>query len=183
MAGMIAFGVFQLLQDWQGQDVEGFLMSEKLDGWRCGFFGGKLWTRGGIQFDAPEWFLAGLPDVALDGELFLGRGRLYGMQGAMRDGWHGLSFQVFDAPEYLIPFRKRYAMLKTLSLPSQVAVVKQERCLGTVHLIDAADAVVARGGEGMVVRNPRALYCHGRTDDVLRWVPQCPSVNRRRVAA
>jgi len=39
------------------------------------------------------------------------------------------------------------------------------------------------GGEGAVVREPRAPYVAGRSDSVLRWVPQSPEVNRRRAAA
>jgi ParB-like chromosome segregation protein Spo0J len=38
------------------------------------------------------------------------------------------------------------------------------------------------GGEGAVVREPRAPYVAGRSDSALRWVPQDPAVNRRRVA-
>jgi DNA ligase-1 len=184
MAGIVSFGVnFQLLTDYCGQDCDGFLMSEKMDGWRCGLFGGKLWTRGGIQLDAPEWFLAGLPDCALDGELFAGRGEFNSIQRRLRDGWHGLTFQVFDAPEIVAPFRKRLAFLKTLELPDHCRLVEHIRCRDTVHLLAFADAIVAAGGEGAVVRNPRAGYVHGRTDDVLRWCPQDPSINRPRVAA
>jgi hypothetical protein len=51
-----------------------------------------------------------------------------------------------------------------------------ERTLDAVKLIKDA------GGEGAVVRNPRALYVAGRTGSVLRWVPQDPALNRRRVA-
>jgi len=172
----------QLLRDYQGQDCEGWLMSEKLDGWRVLWTGTEFITREGNRLEAPKWFRDGMPDCALDGELFAGRGEFNSIQRRLRDGWHGLTFQVFDAPEMVAPFRKRLAFLKTLDLPSHTAVVRHERCMDTPHLIYAADAVVALGGEGMVVRDPRAMYCHGRTDSVLRWVPQCPSKNRRKSA-
>jgi ATP-dependent DNA ligase len=44
--------------------------------------------------------------------------------------------------------------------------------------LDIADQIVDQGGEGVVVRNPRAKYGIGRTWDVLRWVPQAPAKNR-----
>jgi DNA ligase-1 len=172
----------QLLRDYQGQSCKGWLMSEKLDGWRVLWTGTEFITREGNRLDAPKWFRDSMPSCALDGELFAGRGEFNSIQRRLRDGWHGLTFQVFDAPEMVAPFRKRLAFLKTLSLPPHVDVVAQERCNGVDHLIDAADAVVAMGGEGIVVRDPRAVYCYGRTESVLRWVPQCPRLNRRKSA-
>ena len=172
--------MFQLLKDYCGQDVAGFFLSEKLDGWRVMVSGGRLGTRGGNFLSAPDWFTAGLPD-GIDAELFAGRGGFNQIQGAMRDGWRGLTLQVFDA---VIPgaFRKRLAFLRSLELPSHVQLVEQVRCRDTKHLIEAADAIVAAGGEGVVVRDPRAMYQAGRTHDALRWVPADPALNRRKVA-
>ena len=65
---------------------------------------------------------------------------------------------------------------------AHVGIVKQIRCTDTRHLVEYADEIVIAGGEGAVVRNPRARYIAGRTDDVLRWVPQCPRMNRRKAA-
>jgi len=90
---------------------------------------------------------------------------------------------VFDAPEMVAPFKARYKFLQYVNLPAHASLVRQERCRDTKHLIEAADAIVAAGGEGMVVRDPRAMYQAGRTHDVLRWVPQCPTLNRRKSAA
>jgi len=168
---------FTLLRDWQGHSCEGFLMSEKLDGWRVMVSDGRLVTRGGNFLDAPAWFTAGLPD-GTDAELFAGRGNFHSIQGRMRDGWHGLQLMVFDAV-MAGTFRKRLAYLKTLTLPPHVALVPHIRCNGVEHLIEFADAIVAAGGEGAVIRDPRAGYVHGRTDSVLRWVPVDPALNRR----
>ena len=157
-------------------------MSEKIDDFRAKWTGSEFVSREGNVFAAPQWFKDGLGDVALDGGLFLGRGMFYGIRGAMRDGWHGLTFQVFDAPDHAGTFRQRLAFLQTLSLPPHVQPVEHIRCNGTVHLIEYANAVCDAGGEGAVVRNPRARWAAGRSDDVLRFVPQCPSINRRKVA-
>lgn len=179
----IFFSVFQLLQDYQGQDVDGFFLSEKIDGFRTIFDGRSFWSREGNRWFAPEWFLAGLPDVMIDGELHLGRGGFNGIRRAMRDGWHGLEFAVFDAPAAGGSFRKRLKYLKTLELPDHCSLVEQIRCRDTQHLVEFADQIVMAGGEGCIVRCPRAAYVAGRTDSVLRWVPQDPRVNRRKVAA
>ena len=170
--------MFQLLRDYEGQPVDGWLMSEKLDGWRVMVHGSRLVTRGGHSLAAPAWFMDGLPD-GLDGELFAGRGGFNGIQGAMRDGWRGLTFQAFDAA---MPgaYRQRLAFIKALSLPAHVGIVKQVRCRDTRQLIEFANAIVTAGGEGAVVRDPRARWVAGRSESVLRWVPQCPRLNRRR---
>jgi DNA ligase-1 len=170
--------VFALLKDWQGSDPTGWLMSEKLDGWRVMWDGAAFITREGNTLDAPEWFTAGLPPVALDGELFAGRGGFNAIQGLMRDGWHGLTFQVFDAPG-AGAFRARAAYLKAIELPAHVAIVSQVRCKGVHHLIEFADGVVDAGGEGAVIRDPRSKWQAGRSGDILRWVPQNPALNRR----
>lgn len=170
-----------LLRDYQGQSVDGWMMSEKLDGWRVIWDGAEFITREGNILAAPAWFKAGMPAITLDGELFAGRGNFNAIQTLMAAGWHGLTFQAFDVPS-AAPFRARYKQLLTIALPAHVGIVKQVRCNDTRHLIEHADEIVTAGGEGSVVRNPRARYVAGRTDDVLRWVPQCPRLNRRKAA-
>jgi len=60
--------------DYLGDDVSGWLMSEKLDGCRAYWDGGKMWSRGGKQILLPNEMLAALPaGVALDGEIHAGR--------------------------------------------------------------------------------------------------------------
>ena len=48
----IVFGAkpeLMLLQDWEGQEVSGWLMSEKMDGVRAYWDGKKLISRNGIE--------------------------------------------------------------------------------------------------------------------------------------
>jgi DNA ligase-1 len=171
-----------LLTDYTGANVRGWLMSEKLDGWRVMWDGQNFFSRELGLLAAPEWFKAGMPAVALDGELFAGRGEFNAIQGMMRDGWHGLTFRVFDT---IAPgaYSIRLRTIKALALPAHAAVVEQVEINTTLDVIRAADAVVAAGGEGVVVRNPKGKYLPGeRTNDVARWVPQDPAKNRRRSA-
>jgi ATP-dependent DNA ligase len=171
-----------LLRDYQGQAVNGWLMSEKLDGWRAFWDGSDFITREGNVLDAPEWFKDGMPAMMLDGEIFAGRGEFNQIQTLMAGDWRGLSFRVFDAPEVVAPFRARLKFLSGVSLPSHASLVPHVRCRDTQHMVEVADAVVIAGGEGVVVRDPRAMYEQGRTTAALRWVPQCPRLNRRKSA-
>ena len=54
-------------------DPTGWLMSEKLDGVRCYWSGTTMYTRNGNRIFAPESWIAKLPKVPVDGELWSGR--------------------------------------------------------------------------------------------------------------
>jgi DNA ligase-1 len=65
-----------LAQEWtDATDPTGYLVSEKLDGMRCYFDGHQMYTRNGNLVHAPASLVASLPAMALDGELYLGRGQ------------------------------------------------------------------------------------------------------------
>lgn len=55
------------------QDVSEWWMSEKLDGVRAYWDGKRFLSRQGNEYMAPEWFVEGLPDTPLDGELWIER--------------------------------------------------------------------------------------------------------------
>lgn len=171
-----------LLKDYQGQEISGWMMSEKLDGWRAFWTGTDFVTREGNALAAPEWFRAGMPAGMLDGEIFAGRGEFNQIQTLMAAGWRGLTFHVFDVPEVAAPFRARLKFMAALDLPAHASLVPNIRCSDTPHMVAIADSIVAAGGEGVVVRDPKAHYEQGRTGSVLRWVPQCPRLNRRKLA-
>ena len=52
-------------------DLADWWMSEKLDGVLAYFDGKQFLSRQGNVYHAPDWFVAGLPKVPLDGELWL----------------------------------------------------------------------------------------------------------------
>ena len=71
----------------------------------------------GQPFHAPDWFLAGLPDVPLDGELWVGRKAFQRTVGIVRrqdrtDLWKEVAFVVFDAPALDGPFEERLAFVR-----------------------------------------------------------------------
>jgi DNA ligase-1 len=170
-----------LLRDWQGADVTGWMLSEKLDGWRMLWDGERFISRQGLVMDAPAWFMAGMPAIPLDGELFAGRGEFGAIQGLISSGWHGLTYQVFDAPAAHGGYAARHAALQSISLPSHAAIIPQVVCESVTHYRMMAIEAVLAGGEGCVARDPNAAYIGGRTASVQRFVPQPPEWNRRKI--
>lgn len=157
-----------LLSDYFGQTCEGWLASEKIDGIRAIWNGEDLVSRDGLIFNAPDWFKANLPKLALDGELFAGS--LGATISAVQSGdWDSLVFHVFDAPS-AIPFEERVEFVQSLDLPSHCVKVQHWKT-ETISAIKSADQIAARGGEGLVVRCPRSPYISGRTMTALKIKP------------
>ena len=82
-----------------------YLVSEKYDGVRAIWDGKTLHFRSGRAVNAPAWFIAKLPVQALDGELWLARGRFETLSGIVRkvapqdDEWRQLKYLIFELPD------------------------------------------------------------------------------------
>ena len=93
-----------LAERWDNaQDLAGWWLSEKLDGVRAYWDGKSLISRLGNRFHAPDWFLEGLPEIPLDGELWIGRKAFQRTVGIVRrqdktDLWKEVRYVAFDAP-------------------------------------------------------------------------------------
>ncbi len=168
----------QLASDWSpGRSPQGFLVSEKFDGVRAVWDGQVLRFRSGRVIAAPGWFLLALPRVALDGELWLGRGAFDRLSGVVRQvepddkAWRAVQYLVFDAPGHAVPFAERVAFVQaTLAQAQQpwlVSVaqreVKDARALQAL-LLDT----VRQGGEGLMLHRADALWQPGRTDALFK---------------
>lgn len=168
-----------LAQEYQGQPVDGWLMSEKLDGVRAIWDGEMLRSRNGNQFMAPAWFLAQLPSgVVLDGELFMGRGRFQATVSVVRKKvpvdaeWQGMRFCVFDAPAAAGGFEDRLAFCESAVIGSTVAeVVPHRPCLGRDDLASFFVDLCGQGAEGVMFRQPGSLYENRRSGSLLKYKP------------
>lgn len=153
-------------------DPAGFLVSEKLDGVRALWDGSRLRTRGGSIVAAPAWFVQRLPTVALDGELWLGRGRFEAVSGAVRRQqpdeaqWRQMHYVVFELPGAPGPFVERAAALKRLAreagftgLQAAAQDVLPDRAALQRRLAD----VLRQGGEGLMLHLADAPYVTGRS--------------------
>ena len=161
-------------------DPTGWWISEKYDGLRGYWDGRKLWSRKGSALHAPDWFLAELPrDIALDGELCIGRGQFEAtistvLSQTPDDRWKRVHFMVFDAPQAKGTFEQRTQLVQA-TLPKENQFVKpvlQYRCEGTKHLLAERDRVVALGGEGLMLRQPESAYEPRRSPTLLKVKPQ-----------
>ena len=164
-------------KDFAGQRVGGWLCQEKLDGLRCLWTGVELVSRNGERFNAPDWFVAGLPaSIPLDGELYAGPGTLGRVSATLARhkssadaDWQGVRFMVFDAPGEG-GFQARVSVIPQLIRKAfnadavQTSTVRDlaslRRLLRDLH---------KRGGEGFMLREPSAPYVAGRTGKLLKF--------------
>ncbi|WP_084197038.1 DNA ligase [Solimonas soli] len=161
-------------------DLAAYWVSEKLDGVRGYWDGHALWTRGGTRIAVPASFTAGWPATPLDGELWAGRGRFELASSVVRSddadpqAWRALHFCVFDLPADAGTFDARLAKLRALfahGLPPTLRLVEQFRVDTPQALRAKRDAVVAQGGEGLVLHRGDSRYRAERSDDLLKFKP------------
>ena len=163
-----------LAQIYDGRSPRGHWVSEKFRGIRATWDGCTLATREGHRLHAPPSFTDGFPSMALDGELWMGYGStehdvwsIAGSRSADSRAWHELVLMVFDAP-VSGPVESRMKALESLSFPAHVQLATHHRCRGRSHLAALYTDVVARGGEGVMLRRPRADYEQCRSDALLK---------------
>ena len=158
-------------------DLGQYWVSEKLDGVRAYWDGETLTSRNGNRFDAPPWFIEDFPRVALDGELWMGRGTFERLSGAVRRQhpddaqWRDITFMVFDLPSSPATFDGRLKRLREMfdaNKSPHVALVEQFRVADHDTLMDTLNKVVAGGGEGLMLHRGSSRYTAGRTDDLLK---------------
>ncbi|XKH02057.1 DNA ligase [Marinobacter nauticus] len=161
----------------QNVDLRNYWLSEKLDGVRAYWDGERLWSRGGHQYQAPDWFTDPLPERPLDGELWAGRGEFARLSGIVRKTrpvdaeWRQVRFHVFDMPAGGAPFSERYRQLKALVNEAgceHLVLVVQQPVVSHQALMSELDAIVAKGGEGLMLKRIDSLYQAGRSDDLLK---------------
>jgi DNA ligase 1 len=163
-----------------GIDPAAYLVSEKLDGVRALWDGRQLWFRSGLPIAAPAPFLAQLPPVALDGELWLARGQFETLSGTVRrqvadeQAWAGVRFMAFDMPLQAGTFMQRASALAALGQRHHKpawAVVQQRRVATADSLQRWLDQVLAGQGEGLMLHRADALWQAGRSPALLKLKP------------
>ncbi len=163
-----------------GIDVSKYWVSEKLDGVRAFWDGSALRFRSGQAIAAPAWFVAKLPPMALDGELWLARGQFDTLSGIARKRvaldaeWRGVSYQVFELPNARGTFDRRSADLKSIVTTvgwQQLQWVAQFRVESEAALQAKLIEVVKAGGEGLVLHEAASSYVTGRSASLLKLKP------------
>jgi len=153
--------------DYAGQDVSGWLVSEKYNGCRAYWDGVRLWSRGGHVINAPAWFTAGLPAWHLDCELWAGYGNLNGARLACQYGRFtpACRLMVFDCPQATGDWAAR---IRSAPVTSYAGPVAFSVCKGRLDLARRLQAVLGRRGEGLVLRKPGCAYTIGRVQTMLK---------------
>ena len=173
---------FELLKlsEYKGQNVGGWLASEKLDGVRAYWDGRNLRSRNGKILAAPEGWSAHFPPFALDGELYTARGEFEKIQSIVMDktpsatAWSEIKFYVFDVPEASGGLLERLSELekfiaKNPQAGQNLKIIKQVKVKDNSEFEAFAEAVIAKGGEGAVVREPNAPYERKRSKNALKY--------------
>lgn len=166
-----------LAQTWDSaEDLTDWWMSEKLDGVRAFWDGKQFLSRQGNQFHAPDWFVDGLPNSPLDGELWIDRKKFQKTVSIVRrqdksDHWQDVRYLVFDAPKATGAFEERLEFLRDCcaSMPNEYVEAHDHiRCKNTKHLKDELARIESLGGEGLMLRQPESSYEAGRSYTLLK---------------
>lgn len=168
-----------LAKPYADQRIDGWLISEKLDGVRALWDGTSLTSRNGNTFAAPAWFTARLPaGTPLDGELYIGRGLFQATVGIVRTqtpvdaDWQHISYQVFDAPSAPGGFEARLDLVHQVLAGNTIAQpVAHTVCTNKTQLDSIFLQLTAAGAEGIMLRKPGSAYEQKRSANLLKYKP------------
>ena len=158
-------------------DLTQYWISEKLDGVRAYWTGSTLLTRTGHRIAAPQWFTERIPRIALDGELWSGRGTFETTSGVIRrevpdeNAWRAMRYMLFDLPDVIAPFDSRLTQLRRLAEKIQVSwlqAIEQKHITDEAELRGMLRTIEQGGGEGLMLHRSSGHYHAGRTDDLLK---------------
>jgi DNA ligase-1 len=166
-----------LAESWDNTaDLSGWWMSEKLDGVRAYWDGKQFLSRQGNLYHAPDWFTKDLPNVPLDGELWIDRKKFQRTVSIVRrqdkgESWKEVRFLIFDAPAAPGGFEDRLEFLKKTLGERKLEYAKihpHELCRDVAGLRAELARIEALGGEGLMLRKPGSKYESGRSSTLLK---------------
>jgi len=161
-----------LLKVYKDQNITGWVMSEKLDGIRAYWNGKNLISRGGKIIHAPQWFTKNYPSFEIDGELWTKREDFENISSIVRDEvpsdeWKSIKHYIFEVPNTKGNLFERLKKLKPYE-GKTVRVIKQIPIKNEMHFKLFLKEIEAKGGEGLVVRDPNTSYINKRTSKALK---------------
>ncbi|WP_394132159.1 DNA ligase [Shewanella maritima] len=173
--------LLQLATQYQTIDnVNDFLVSEKLDGIRGVWNGQQLLTKNGNVINAPNWFIAQMPEIAVEGELWIGRGKFEAVASVVAKtqaadiDWLPVRYMLFDtyALENM-PFEQRYqALQQMVQGKTHINVIEQVELKTVDALYSKLNDTVAKGGEGLMLHHKLAVYTSGRSKHIMKLKPR-----------
>ena len=159
--------------------ISEYLVSEKLDGVRGFWSGTTMYTRSGREISLPDWFIDKFPNQALDGELWIARGKFDDISALVRqtapdeERWRQVKFMVFDVPDSKLPFefRYQYAVDHFSHLSPFLEVIPQQQYDNRQDVEQLLTTLVNAGGEGLMLHRRSAIYHQGRNSDLVKLKP------------
>ena len=135
-----------------------------------------MYSRNGTVIALPNDFAAQLPDISLDGELWIGRGQFERVVSVVRDAqpddsaWKQVKYMVFELPDsqnQYGDFTQRMARIERITQhinAPNIQAVKQWRVRDRAELLRQLDTITQAGGEGLMLHLASAPYQTGRSD-------------------
>lgn len=166
----------QKANSYNSQNIEGWVMSEKLDGIRAYWDGKTLFTRQDKIINAPKYFTKDLPPFELDGELWSKRGDFENIQSIVLDKnpskkWSEIKYMIFEVPHAKGDFFKRLEkaskQIKEKKL-LHVEIIEQKVCNSKDELDSYKKSILSLGGEGVMLKDAKNEYFDGRSDYLLK---------------
>ena len=157
-----------------------YLVSEKLDGVRAYWTGSKLISRQGKRIAAPDWFTAALPAEAVEGELWIARGKfeqlvsITSKQQPIDQEWRRVKFMLFDLPTSELSFERRVQQLKHIVEKADAPFLKLIPHFSYNKISEIEDyfnSTIEQGGEGIMLNLANTAYQPGRQKSILKVKP------------
>jgi DNA ligase-1 len=161
-----------LLKTYKGQNISGWVMSEKLDGIRAYWDGKKLISRSGKLIHAPKYFTKNFPPFELDGELWTKRSDFDHISAIVRDRvpskeWREITYNIFEVPNVAGGLFERLSKVKPY-VNEIIRIIPQIPVKSKQNMQKFLKTIEKKGGEGVVVRDPNTEYIAKRTSKALK---------------
>ena len=161
-----------LLKTYKDQNINAWVMSEKLDGIRAYWDGKNLISRGGKIIHAPKWFTKDYPPFEIDGELWTKREDFENISSIVRDKiptkqWKQITHNIFEVPNAKGGLLDRLNLVKPYE-SKYIKIISQIFIKNKKHLKHYHKELIKLGAEGIVVRDPNVPYIAKRTSKALK---------------
>lgn len=165
-----------LAQQYSTQNIIGWWMSEKYDGYRAIWTGTQFVTRNYLPIVTPQFFIDKMPkDICLDGELWCGKNNfeacgLFRRKHITESDWKNVEYLVFDIVLLDVPFERRMQVLKDLQSTNlyKFSVVEHIKVETMEQVDEYLKQVLSQNGEGLMFREPNSLYEPKRSKTLLK---------------
>lgn len=158
------------------ENIQNWLMSEKLDGIRAYWDGKELLTRKGKKIYPPKYFLKNFPDFELDGELWTKRADFETIQNIVMDkkpskDWNKITYNIFEVPNAKKDFLNRLKKAKNWfdkNPNTQIRIIKQIKIENKESLNKYLEQIISKKGEGLIIKDPNKEFHAGRSSHILK---------------